>query len=224
MDQFVNILLKTAVCAFLIFSPSSVRESSTVFTKGNAAGIFKFIALPEFLLIIAVPETVPSSPGDSGLALKSTSTPSVLALSRQSVPTLRIEKENINLTSKGAYIIHGDSNNRDITFLSSGSELSVALEAAKELEKDGISVVVVSMPCWELFEAQTSEYVQNILGVKPKIAIEASISFGWEKWLSKNDIFIGMKSFGASAPANELYKFFKITKEEIINKSKTLLK
>ena len=108
--------------------------------------------------------------------------------------------------------------------MSSGSELSIALEAAKELEQDDISVVVVSMPCWELFEEQTNDYIQNILGEKPKIAVEASISFGWEKWLSKNDIFIGMKSFGASAPANELYKFFNITKEEIINKSKTLLK
>ena len=71
---------------------------------------------------------------------------------------------------------------------------------------------------------ETNEYIQNTLGEMPKIAIEASISFGWEKWLSKNDIFIGMKSFGASAPANELYKFFNITKEEIIKKSKTLLK
>ena len=63
------------------------------------------------------------------------------------------------------------------------------------------------MPCWELFEEQTNEYIQNILGEKPKIAIEASISFGWEKWLSKNDIFIGMKSFGASAPAMNYINF-----------------
>ena len=79
------------------------------------------------------------------------------------------------------------------------------------------------MPCWELFEEQSNYYIQNTLGEKPKIAIEASISFGWEKWLSKNDIFIGMKSFGASAPADDLYKLFNITKEEIVKKSKDLL-
>ncbi len=146
-----------------------------------------------------------------------------ISLSRQNVPTLRNEKVNENLSSKGAYIIYGNIKNRDLTFLSSGSELSIALEAAKELEQDGISVVVVSMPCWELFEEQPNDYIQSILGEKPKIAIEASISFGWDKWLSKNDIFIGMKSFGASAPANDLYKFFNITKEEIVKKSKALL-
>ena len=181
-------------------------------------------------MLRATPNTLVFRPADGvevneswELALKSTSTPSILALSRQSVPTLRNEKANENLSSKGAYIIYGNINNRDLTFLSSGSELSIALEAAKELEQDRISVVVVSMPCWELFEEQSNDYIQSILGEKPKIAIEASISFGWDKWLSKNDIFIGMKSFGASAPANDLYKFFDITKEEIVNKSKALL-
>ena len=106
-------------------------------------------------MLRATPNTLVFRPADGvevneswELALKSTSTPSILALSRQSVPTLRNEMPNENLTSKGAYIIYGDSNNRDITFLSSGSELSIALEAAKELKQDGISVVVVSMPCW----------------------------------------------------------------------------
>ena len=157
------------------------------------------------------------------LALKSISTPSVLALSRQGLPTLREEETEINLSSKGAYIIYGDSSNRDLTILSSGSEVSIAIEAAKELKEENISVAVISMPCWELFEKQELFYRKEILGNKPRIAIEASISFGWDKWLSEDDIFIGMETFGASGKANELYDHFKISKENIIRKSKYLL-
>ena len=83
--------------------------------------------------------------------------------------------------------------------------------------------VVVSMPCWELFEKQSKNYKDTILGNKPRVAIEASISFGWDKWLSERDIFIGMKSFGASGKANDLYNHFKISKDEIIEKTKYLL-
>ena len=157
------------------------------------------------------------------LALKSISTPSVLALSRQGLPTLREEETEINLSSKGAYIIYGDSSNRDLTILSSGSEVSIAIEAAKELKEENISVAVISMPCWELFEKQELSYRKEILGNKPRIAIESSISFGWDKWLSEDDIFIGMETFGASGKANELYDHFKISKENIIKKSKFLL-
>ena len=157
------------------------------------------------------------------LALKSISTPSVLALSRQGLPTLRQEETETNLSSKGAYVIYGDIFKRDLTILSSGSEVSIAIEAAKELKDENISVAVISMPCWELFEKQELSYRKEILGNKPRIAIEASISFGWDKWLSEDDIFIGMETFGASGKANELYDHFKISKENIIEKSKYLL-
>ena len=157
------------------------------------------------------------------LALKSLSTPSVLALSRQGLPTLREEKTENNLSSKGAYVIYGDSSIRDLTILSSGSEVSIAIGAAKELKEENISVAVISMPCWELFEKQELSYRKEILGNKPRIAIEASISFGWDKWLSEDDIFIGMETFGASGKANELYDYFKISKDNIIKKSKYLL-
>ena len=143
-------------------------------------------------MLRATPNTLVFRPADGvevneswELALKSTSTPSILALSRQSVPTLRNEKVNENLSSKGAYIIYGNIKNRDLTFLSSGSELSIALEAAKELEQDGIFVVVVSMPCWELFEEQTNEYIQNILGEKPKIAMKHQFHLGGKNGYQK---------------------------------------
>tara|TARA_A100000164_G_scaffold343314_1_gene341476 strand:- start:44 stop:601 length:558 start_codon:yes stop_codon:yes gene_type:complete len=157
------------------------------------------------------------------LSIKSVSTPSVLALSRQGLPTLRRDSSEINLSSKGAYIIYGESNVRDLTILSSGSEVSIAVEAAKDLREHNIQAVVVSMPCWELFEKQSKNYKDTILGDKPRIAIEASISFGWNKWLSESDIFIGMETFGASGKANDLYNHFKISKDEIIKKTKYLL-
>ena len=159
------------------------------------------------------------------LALKSFSTPSALALSRQGLPTLRNESGKDNLSAKGAYIIYGHSKKRDLTIISSGSELSIAMEAAKELEdKDDLSIVVVSMPCWELFDDQSEEYKSLILGEEPRIGIEASIYFGWGKWLREKDAFIGMGSFGASGPSEELYDYFKITKAELVKKSKNMLK
>ena len=157
------------------------------------------------------------------LALKSVSTPSVLALSRQGLPTLREDTSETNLSSKGAYIIYGSSSERDLTILSSGSEVSIAVEAAKDLKDHNIMAVVVSMPCWELFGNQSKHYKETILGDKPRIAIEASISFGWNKWLSDRDIFIGMETFGASGKANDLYEHFKISKDEIIKNTKYLL-
>ena len=159
------------------------------------------------------------------LALKSSSTPSAFALSRQGLPTLRNESGNDNLSAKGAYIIYGHSKKRDLTIISSGSELSIAMEAAKELEdKDDFSIVVVSMPCWELFDDQSEEYKSLTLGEEPRIGIEASIYFGWGKWLREKDAFIGMSSFGASGPAEELYDYFKINKAELVKKSKNMLK
>ena len=103
--------------------------------------------------------------------------------------------------------------------------LSIAIEAAKELEdKDDFSIVVVSMPCWELFDDQSEEYKSLTLGEEPRIGIEASIYFGWGKWLREKDAFIGMSSFGASGPAEELYDYFKINKAELVKKSKNMLK
>ena len=159
------------------------------------------------------------------LALKSSSTPSAFALSRHDLPTLRNENGNENLSAKGAYIIYGHPENRDLTIISSGSELSIAIEAAKELEdRDDLSIVVVSMPCWELFDDQSEEYKSLILGEEPRIGIEASVYFGWGKWLREKDSFIGMSSFGVSGPAEELYDYFKINKVELVEKSRNMLK
>ena len=154
------------------------------------------------------------------LALK-TSGPSVLALSRQGLPTVREEKDNQNFSSHGAYLIFGHMVNRDITFIASGSEVHIAIEVAKTLlDEFKIAASVISMPCWELFDKQTEEYKNEILGSSPRIAIEASSSFGWHKWLNDKDKFIGMKGFGSSAPGKDLFDYFDINYETLLDEAK----
>ena len=156
------------------------------------------------------------------IAIESAHTPSILALSRQNLPMLRTNCDE-NLTAKGGYIISGDKAKRDATLITTGSEVSLAVEAQQQLKKEGINVVVVSMPCTELFDAQPISYQEDILGSSPRIAIEAASKFGWEKYVGLTGDIIGMDGFGASGPASELYKYFGITTEEIIESVKNCL-
>jgi transketolase len=145
------------------------------------------------------------------LALTHADTPSILALSRQGLPLLRTVQNDKNLSAKGAYVLNEPEGGRDVTLIATGSELMLAQEAAKQLAGEGIKAAVVSMPCSELFEAQSESYRSAVLGKAPRVAVEAAIGFGWEKWLGADGTFIGMRGFGVSAPANELYKHFGIT-------------
>ncbi len=155
------------------------------------------------------------------LALASRTTPSALVLSRQNLPTLRTSSAE-NLSARGAYVVSDDEWGRDVTLLATGSEVSLAMEAAKALRAEGTKVAVVSMPSWDLFEAQPAEYHAQVLGTAPRIAIEAGARLGWDRWIGQRGAFIGMTGFGASAPAAELYKHFGITSEAIIAAAKTL--
>ena len=157
------------------------------------------------------------------IALQSTETPSVMALSRQGLPTVRIERTNENLTQKGGYILKNVRGARDITLMATGSEIAIALEAAAMLESSGLQVAVVSMPCWELFDQQSDQYRQSVLGSAPRIAVEALTGFGWDRYLRPQDVFIGMTDFGASGPAPELYEYFGITKEAICETAERLI-
>ena len=158
-----------------------------------------------------------------GLALEQTTTPSILALSRQNLPLLRHDAK-LNMSARGAYVLTGDVKKRQATLIATGSEVSLALEAHNRLKQDGIETVVVSMPCAELFDKQDITYQEEILGSKPRIAIEAASKFGWEKYVGLTGDIIGMDGFGASAPAAELYKYFGITTEEIVDAVKDALK
>lgn len=157
------------------------------------------------------------------LAITQETTPSILALSRQNLPTLRQDAKE-NLSSKGAYIISGDEKKRVATLIATGSEVSLAIEAQSKLKEEGIEVAVVSMPCAELFDAQGIDYQERILGNKPRIAVEAASKFGWEKYVGLNGDIIGMDGFGASAPGTELYKYFGITVEEVVDAVKDAIK
>jgi transketolase len=149
------------------------------------------------------------------LALLAKGTPTILALTRQGVPLHRTAPTDENLSAKGAYVLIEPKGGRDVTLIGTGSELALAVEAAKALNGEGLRAAVVSMPCWELFAAQDADYRHAVLGSAPRIAVEAAAEFGWERWLGPRGAFIGMHGFGASAPAKHLYKHFGITAEAV---------
>jgi len=157
------------------------------------------------------------------LALTSESTPSVLALSRHNLPALD-RPVSENLSAKGAYVLIEPEGGRDVTFIATGSELEIALAAVKLVASQGLRAAVVSMPCWELFEAQSPHYRAEVLGTAPRVAIEAAARLGWDRWLGDRGAFIGMKGFGASAPAADLYDHFGITADEAAAAAITLAK
>ena len=157
------------------------------------------------------------------LALESGHTPSLLTLSRQNLPLLR-QSSAQNLSAKGGYIIRGDAQNRRATLIATGSEVSLAVEARDRLQEEGIEVTVVSMPCTELFDAQPADYQEEVLGAAPRIAVEAASKYGWEKYVGLNGDIIGMDGFGASGPADQLYDYFGITVDEVVEAVKNCLK
>ncbi len=157
------------------------------------------------------------------IALTSTKTPSVLALTRQGLETLRGVHTGENLCRAGAYVLREADGARDVTLLASGSEVKIAIEAAGKLAGEGVGAAVVSMPCWELFEAQEGTYRDQVLGDAPRVALEAAVGLGWERWTGNNGAFIGMTSFGASAPGNALYERFGITAEAAVVAARRLI-
>ena len=151
------------------------------------------------------------------LALANEKTPSVLVLSRQNLPMLRDRHNPENQSAKGAYVLRETAGPRDVTLLATGSEVEIAKAASDRLlAENGIRAAIVSMPCWELFEQQPSHYQHPVLGDAPRIAIEAAARLGWDRWIGENGAFIGMHSFGASAPAPDLYRHFGITADAVI--------
>jgi transketolase len=157
-----------------------------------------------------------------GCALESKTTPSVLALSRQALaPVGPFTLERANLVKRGGYVVkEATASKRQVSLVATGSEVSVALDAALKLEEQGIGAAVISLPCFERFDAQEKDYKASVLGDKTvlKVAIEAAVCQGWEKYITDEGIFVGMSSFGASAPALALYRHFGITSEEVVLK------
>ena len=160
-------------------------------------------------------------------SLTTQTSPSILALSRQNLEPVRLSSSQENLCSRGAYelapIDSGDT--ATVSIFASGSEVSLALQAKAILESDSIATRVVSVPCFELFAQQSDDYRQSILGDSPvNIGVEAAIRQGWDSLIGSSGIFIGMESFGASAPADSLFKHFGITPKAIVEAAKEALK
>jgi transketolase len=157
------------------------------------------------------------------LALRRRDAPSLLALTRQALPLLRGEVSTENRTARGAYVLAEADGPRQLTLLATGSEVAIAMAAREALARDHIAAGVVSMPCWELFEAQPQAYQDAVLGTAPRVAVEAAVQLGWERWLGPRGAFIGMTGFGASAPYEALYPHFRITPERVAAAARSLL-
>jgi transketolase len=184
----------------------------------------------------AIPNLLVMRPADGvetaecwDLALKNDRRPSLIAFSRQDVPTLRDYHTSENLSAKGAYELAGDANAK-VTFLATGTEVSLAMEARAKLAAEGIGARVVSMPCWDLFEEQPEDYRKKLLGPGTvKVAIEAAAREGWDRYigselLGEGGAFVGMHTFGASGPYKDVYNKFGITADAAVAAAKKLLK
>jgi transketolase len=141
--------------------------------------------------------------------------PSVLALTRQSVPTVRTVHDIENRSARGGYVLAEATGARRATLIATGSEVQLALAARALLERDGIATAVVSLPCWALFDAQDAAYRAAVLGTAVRIAVEAASPFGWERYVGDAGNVIGMTGFGASGPAEDLYRHFGITADAV---------
>jgi len=164
------------------------------------------------------------------IALAAKDVPSVLALSRQPLPTVRTTHKTKNLTALGAYVLAEAEGRRQAIVLATGSEVHVALAARDLLQKEGVGTRVVSMPCWELFAEQDERYRRRVLPGGPvRVAVEAGVRTGWDRWLcgergkAARAGFVGMDGFGASAPAEILFGKFGITPQAVAERVKSLL-
>jgi transketolase len=171
----------------------------------------------------AIPNLLVFRPGDAvetaeawDCALRAQASPSVLCLSRQALPAFRENIDSTNRVASGAYVVVEPEGERDVTLIVTGSEVSIALEAATLLAMDDIRAAVVSAPCFDLFRQQSREYQAEVLGDAPRVGVEAAIEGDWARWLGDAGEFVGMTGFGASAPAETLYREFGITAVTVV--------
>lgn len=177
----------------------------------------------------AIPNLVVFRPADANetvqawkYTLEHKDGPIALLLTRQNLPVLDQSKYgSAKNTCKGAYVLV-EEKKPDVILIASGSEVSLAISAAETLAKDGVKAQVVSMPSWELFEKQDQKYIDSVLSpkVKARVAVEAGVELGWHKYIGDKGIFIGMSSFGASAPAKTCFEKFGITTEAVTEAAK----
>jgi transketolase len=149
-------------------------------------------------------------------ALRTETSPSILCLSRQALPAFRGVDDGGNRVARGAYVVVEPEGGRDVTLIATGSEVSVALDAARLLAEQDVRAAVVSAPCFDLFRTQPGDYRAKVLGGAPRVGVEAAVEGDWARWLGADGEFVGMTGFGASAPAEALYREFGITPEAVV--------
>ena len=181
-----------------------------------------------------IPNLVTLRPGDANetaqawkIAIERRHAPTALAFSRQNTPTLDRDKyASAEGVQKGAYVL-GDLGDKapEIILMATGTELGLIVSAGEQLAAEGVGVRLVSMPSWELFQAQGSEYIQEVLPSKipTRIAVEAGVSFGWERWVGDHGMILGVDRFGASAPMKIIYEEYGLTVENVVLNAKQLL-
>ncbi|PWT87046.1 MAG: transketolase [Proteobacteria bacterium] len=149
-------------------------------------------------------------------ALRAETSPSILCLSRQALPAFRDVDDGGNRVARGAYVVVEPEGGRDVTLIATGSEVSVALDAARLLAVQDVRAAVISAPCFDLFRTQPANYRAKVLGNAPRVGVEAAVEGDWARWLGVDGEFVGMTGFGASAPAETLYREFGITPEAVV--------
>ncbi len=158
------------------------------------------------------------------IALGCRTVPSVLALTRQNLPAMRTEPSEANLCAKGGYVLaEATGGARELTILATGSEVHLAIEARQRLEARGVPTAVVSLPCFELFDAQPPAYRAAVLGTAPRIAIEAASPFGWARYVASEEDVVAVRGFGASAPAADLFRHYGITADALVRSAERKL-
>lgn len=179
----------------------------------------------------AMPNMLVMRPADAveaaecwALAMQHQSGPVSLIFAKQNLPLVRKEHTTDNLCQRGGYVLQEAAcGPRQVTLLATGSEVALALEARAQLEAQGTGTAVVSLPCWELFDAQDPAYRTQVLGTGVRVAVEAAGRFGWDAYLGSRGSFVGMAGFGASGPADALYRLFGITADKIAAEARRLL-
>jgi transketolase len=191
--------------------------------------------IEQLMSLRAVPNLTVIRPADAAetveawrMALLKADGPTALIFTRQGVPVLdRTEYAQAKSLQRGGYILWESANGApEVILMGTGSETHIALEAGKQLAAEGVGVRVVAIPSWELFDQQPAQYRETVLPaeVTARVAVEAGITVGWEHYVGLEGAIIGMKSFGASAPAQVLYKKFGITVEDVVKTAKGLIK
>jgi transketolase len=206
--------------ALFVFSHDSIGVGSNGPTHQPVEILASFRAMPN--MRVFRPADAVETAAAWRIALETRTGPSLFALSKQ--PAEQVTgAASAPLVARGAYVLRKDASGRDVTLLATGTEVAIAMEASGLLAKEGVRATVVSMPCWELFDDQDEAYRQAVLGKAPRIAIEAALRFGWDRWLRPGDAFLGMTDFGASDRAEALYSHFGLTAERVATRAASLV-